>query len=199
MQCRLSVQMLNICTVIFHCIQRGIQKISSNKTKVTNIPFYFLLQHQFLEFFIKAEFNYTNFWSTYRLLFVGFDVVIFLCHSHTPELNPSTVPINYTDYRWSQMQDFSAFWSQFDSYAMSFYWHPQILFDNKLKWFTHSCAHTYIRTIWLPEYLNIHMYVFIYTCMYFIVKIKLHCRRATLFYWYSMFSLRCCPVLYSFN
>jgi len=109
MQCRLSVQMLNICTVICHYIQRRIQKISSNKTKVTNIPFYFPLQHQFLEVFIKAEFNYTNFWSTYSLLFVGFDVVIFLCHSHTPELNPSTVPINYTDYRCSQMQDFSAF------------------------------------------------------------------------------------------
>jgi len=91
-----------------HChISLYSKKNSENfkqKTKATNTSFYFLLKHQFLEFFIKAEFKSTNFVRTDSLLFVGFDVVIFLLSlSHSRNKSQDRVPINDTDYRWSQI------------------------------------------------------------------------------------------------
>jgi hypothetical protein len=43
----------------------------NQQTKVTNIPFYFLPQQQFLEDFIKAHLQFTYFLPTDSLLFVA--------------------------------------------------------------------------------------------------------------------------------
>jgi hypothetical protein len=49
--------MLNICTVIFHCIYRKIIINSRNKVDFTKISLYFLFQWHIFEDNIKAEFT----------------------------------------------------------------------------------------------------------------------------------------------
>ena len=71
-QCTFSGNRLNICTVIFHYIQSQPQKISSNKTEITNFPLYCLLQQQFVEDNIKADIKFIYFLRTICLFFVGF-------------------------------------------------------------------------------------------------------------------------------
>ena len=71
-QCTLSVQKINICTVIFYYIQRRVQKNSRNKIKITNIPFHILQQQQFPEDIIKADLKFIYFLHTNSILFVGF-------------------------------------------------------------------------------------------------------------------------------
>jgi hypothetical protein len=73
-----------------------------------------------------------------------------------------TDPINYTAYRCSQMQDFSVFWSQLVLYIALFYWHPQILLDNKLKWFKYSVIHFMYVSY---GYQNIQLYTYMYGCI----------------------------------
>ena len=49
------------CILIFHCIQRRPQKNSSNETKNTNIPLYFLLQQQFVKDNTKTDLKFIYF------------------------------------------------------------------------------------------------------------------------------------------
>jgi len=63
--------MLNVCIVIFRYIHKGLQKISSNKTEITNIALYILLKQQFDEDNIKTDFKlYISCVLTVNSLFV---------------------------------------------------------------------------------------------------------------------------------
>jgi hypothetical protein len=106
------------------------------------------------------------------------------------------------------MQDFSTFWSQLALYTVLFYWHPQILLDNKLKLFTYTCIQLYIFIIWVPEYsimhlcmykhTHIYVYIYIYICIYLTVTIKSHSTPATQFFWYSTATSDYCGVVLLF-
>ena len=71
------------------------------------MPFYFLLQKQFLVHSIKAGHKSTYFLRANSLFLVGFDVGdrYFFCRFHSPETNPSKVPTNYTASSWSPIQN----------------------------------------------------------------------------------------------
>ena len=204
-QCTVIVQQFNICTVILHCVQRRPHKNSINKQKLQIFPFIFYPNSNSFSILSKRTFSshISYALTVYCLLFCCLWLLFLLSLSQSHNKSHHTHPINHTAYSCSQMQDFSAFWSHLALYT--FYWHPQILLDNKLKWFTYSfirCIYSYVsygyQNIQLYTYRYVCMYVCIYVCMYLTVTIKLYCIPVTQFYWYSTVTCDYCGAVFFF-